>query len=351
MPTAVGDILDLLWTVHDTVQKRKKKSRMRKKSIQASKEHIACIWEAAADVTNKRLLQGLLREPCHDTLAGEVNEHGMSILHVAAQRNNARFLQFFITQQDISSEQGFSLLQSRDNDGRLFYHPYGCSLVDVQILSSLKLKLTDSQWAHLMMLTANDGKTCFHHAAQLLQADAVELIVGSICSDKLWELLNKKDVKGLNPLETALTSNQALGFSASNKEHVISRRIPRIIRSVRAKISECNQMSFANNLLKSVYETNKLFRQHTCERLRLELIDVIIERFSLLEKLTLIGDKEGLQKHLHRSSSRNIRFPRNDIDALQHRCADIRLSLALHTQNSEGKSHIYIISDSEHTCM
>ena len=155
--------------------------------------------DAAADVTDKRLLQALLREPCLDRLAGEVNKHGMSILHVAAQRNNARFLQFFIKQQDVSSQQGFSLLQSRDNDGRLFYHPYGGSLVDVQILSSLKSKLTESQWVHLMMLTANDGKTCFHHAAQLLQVDAVELIGGSISSDKLWELLNKKDVKGLNP--------------------------------------------------------------------------------------------------------------------------------------------------------
>ena len=104
MPTAVGDILDLLWTVHD----RKKKSRMRKKSIQASKEHIACIWEAAADVTDMRLLQALLREPSVDRLAGEVNKHGMSILHVAAQSNNSRFLQFFIKQQDVSSQQGFS---------------------------------------------------------------------------------------------------------------------------------------------------------------------------------------------------------------------------------------------------
>ena len=92
MPTAVGDILDLLWTAHDTVQKRKKKSRIRKESIQASKEHIACIWEAAADVTDKTLLQGLGREPCLDRLAGEENEHGMSILHVAAQSNNSRFL-------------------------------------------------------------------------------------------------------------------------------------------------------------------------------------------------------------------------------------------------------------------
>ena len=167
MPTAVGDIFDLVWTVHDTVQKRKKKSRIRKESIQASKEHIACIWEAAADVTDKRLLQALLREPCLDRLAGEVNEHGMSILHVAAQSNNACFLHFFIKQQDVSSQQGFSLLQSRDNDGMLFYHPYGCSLV--QILSLLKSKLTESQCVHLMMLTANDGKTCFHHAAQLLQ--------------------------------------------------------------------------------------------------------------------------------------------------------------------------------------
>ena len=346
MPTAVGDILDLLWTAHDTVQKRKKKSRMRKESILASKEHKAGIWEAAADVTDKKLLQGLLREPCLDRLVDEVNEHGMSILHVAALNNNASFLHFFIKQQDILSQQGFSFLQSRDNDGRLFYHPYGCSLVDVQILSSLKSKLTESQWVHLMMLTANDGKTCFHYAAQLLQVEAVELIVGSLRSDKLWELLNKKDIKGLNPLETALASNQALRFSATNKEHVISTRITRIIRSVRAKISEFNQMSFANNLLKSFYETNKLFRQHTCERLRLELFDFIIDRFSLRQKLTLIG---GLQKHLNQIRSRDIRFPRNDIDALQHRCAEIRLSLALHTQNNEGKSHIYIISDSVHT--